>query len=381
MGRDSSIRCATMLLAVALLGGCTASVDPLADPTRDPFAQPVVSASPTSGNFVPGATGSTSDAPQPRQGRGDVTAVVPQGSALSEAAARDFRSSTGFTLRQVEVPADELAQGAPEGTQADVVLGLDAGDVLEAVADAGLASAAPQDTSTPEGTALQGAPAATAYARDDVCVLADTEWFSANRKALPTSLSDLASGEWADLLLVPDPAGSVEGRAFTRAAQATLGAGVDAWWSALVSAGVRTGSADELRKQWTASSGAVDGGRPLLVARQSLSAATLNDTGTESTSAAVPGTCLQRMLYSAITQDPANPDGAESLVAWLRGSTAQGELASAGVAQPLAEEDAEGTVIGWFSQPTDGAATLPEVDVAAARERAESWSKGLDGSE
>jgi ABC-type thiamine transport system, periplasmic component len=310
-----------------------------------------------------------------------VTAVVPQGSALSDAAARDFRSATGFTLRQVEVPADELAQGAPEGTQADVVLGLDAGDALEAVAGGGLASAAPQDTSTPEGTALQGAPAATAYARDDVCVLADTEWFSANRKSLPTSLSDLASGEWADLLLVPDPAGSVEGRAFTRAAQADLGEGVDAWWSALTSGGVRTGSTDDLQELWTASSGAVDGGRPLLVARQSLAAATLNDTGTESTSAAVPGTCLERMLYSAITQDPANPDGAESLVAWLRGSTAQGELASAGVAQPLAEEDAEGTVIGWFSQPTDGAATLPETDVAAAQERAESWSKGLQGSE
>ena len=381
MGRDSSMRCAAAFLTVALLGGCTASVDPLADPGRDPFAQPVVPSAPSSGGTGTGAGAGTSGAPQPRHGRGVVTAVVPQGSALSDTAARDFRSTTGFTLRQVEVPADELAQGAPRGTQADVLLGLDAGDALEAAAGGGLATTAPQDTTTPEGTALEGAPAATAYARDDVCVLADTEWFSANRKSLPTSLSELASGTWAELLLVPDPAGSVEGRAFTRAAQAELGGGVDAWWSALTTGGVRAGSDDGLLKLWTASSGAVEGGRPLLVARQSLSAATLTDTGTESTSVAVPGTCLERMLYSAPTQDPANADGAEALVAWLRGSSAQRELAAAGVAQPLAAEDAEGTVIGWFAQPTDGAVSLPEDEVAAARERAQSWSKGLQGSE
>lgn len=381
MGRDSSIRCAAVFLSVALLGGCTASVDPLADPSRDPFSQPVVPTSPSSGSSGAGAGAASSDVPQPRHGRGVVTAVVPEGSALSETAARDFRSTTGFTLQQVEVPIDDLAQGAPEGTRADVVLGLDAGDALEAAADGGLATTAPQDTTTPEGTALAGVPAATAYARDDVCVLADTEWFSANRESLPTSLSDLASGKWADLLLVPDPAGSVEGRAFTRAAQADLGKGVDAWWSALTSGGARTGSAEGLQKLWTASAGAVEGGRPLLVARQSLSAATLTDTGTESTSVAVPGTCLERMLYSAPTQDPVNADGAEALVAWLRGSSAQRELAAAGVAQPLAAEDAEGTVVGWFAQPTDGAVSLPEDEVAAARERAQSWSKGLQDSQ
>lgn len=385
MGQVRRTRWATAMVAVMVLAGCSASVDPSADPTRDPFAQPVVpgaqsgAANGARPGILPGVP--NPDTPRPRHGRGVVTALVPAGSTLTEAAVRSFRATTGFSLRQVEVPADDLATGAPAGTTADVLLGLDPDQALEAGADGLLADGAPEDTPAPEGTALAGAPAASAYARDDVCVLADREWFSANDYALPTSFADVADSGWAGDLLVPDPAGSVVGRAFTRAAQAGLGSGVDAWWSALTTGGVRTGAPEDLQAEWTAASGAVDGGRPMLVAPRSLAAATLNDTGTESLAAAVPGTCLDRPLYSAISATPANADGAESLVAWLRGPVAQRDLATRGVAQPLEAGDAQGTVTEWSAPSTDQPLTLDEADVPAARERAGTWSAGTRGTD
>lgn len=379
MGRVRHSRCAAAALAVALLTGCSPAVDPGADPSRDPFSQPVVPTDPA--GSTPGGSGAAQQSgvvAEPRRGSGVVTAVVEQGRTLPEDVVRDFRSTTGFALRQVEVPAGDLHEGAPQGTDADVILGLDANAALEATSAGVLATTAPQDTTTPTGTALQGAPAATAYARDDVCLLADTQWFAANRKELPTSWSELASGGWPDLLLVPDPAGSVEGLAFTAAAQASLGSGVDAWWSALTAGGVESGTPTQILRRWTASSGTGTDARPLLVARQSVVATTLNDSGTESASAAVGATCLERMLYSAVTADATHEDGAESLLAYLRGTTVQEVLASTGVAFPLSATDAEGTAIGWFSQPSADALQLPEADLPSADARAETWSKGLE---
>ncbi|MDN6794972.1 MAG: hypothetical protein L0L69_07955 [Propionibacterium sp.] len=365
------------LAALGLLTACSASVDPAAGPSSDPFSTPVLPGSATAGTTAAsGASEPHSPLPQPRRGHGTVTALVPRGAPLPQDMVESFHLDTGFTLSQVEVPAEDLAAGAPQDTAVDVLVGLDAADAAAAASAGLLARAVPEDAVAPEGTALESVPAAAAYARDDVCVLADVQWYSANRQDLPDGLAALATGQWAQQLLVPDPGSSVEGRAFTRAAQADLGKGADAWWATLVSGGVVTGSTDQVAERWTASSAQVEDARPLLVATQSLAAATLNDTGTESAARAVPGTCLERLLYSAVAADAPDADGAQSLVAWLQGGVAQKGLASAGVAAPLSAADAEGTPIGWFSLPFDGALSLPEAELSAARDRAGSWASG-----
>ena len=78
--------------------------------------------------------------------------------------AQEFTKATGFTV--AVVPVDSVAGLAK--TNADVVVGLDGADALQASASGSIAAVAPQDTVTLSGTAVEGAAAAVAYGRDDV---------------------------------------------------------------------------------------------------------------------------------------------------------------------------------------------------------------------
>jgi len=383
---------AVSTVAALALVGCSPSVDPNADPAIDPFAAPIV---PGVSSAVVPANPSQSGAPAvaPRRGSGTVTVAVAQGRTFSDQLARDFQRATGFSLEQVEVGDQDLADGGagtgPNDPAVDLVLSLDATDARDGTSEGALADTAPQDAVTAEGTALTGAPGAVAYARDDVCVLADTQWFAANALTPPTSLDDLASSTYAPLLEIPDPASTTAGRAFVQVTAHARGDGAAAWWGALLDAGAQVDDASEALPRWTgwtdwsAAAPAVEelapvsagsGTRPLLVGPASWTAMTLSNAGIESTSAPVGTSCLARTLYAARTAQPHNPDGAESFLAYLLTPRAQQALGEETLATPLASSAAENTPIGWFAAPSDEAVAVPEDALAETPDWLSAWA-------
>ncbi|SIA41587.1 ABC-type thiamine transport system, periplasmic component [Mycobacteroides abscessus subsp. abscessus] len=121
-----------------------------------------------------------------------MTVALVGGAQLPMETAQEFTKATGFTV--AVVPVDGVDALSKAG--ADVVLGLDGADALQASAAGTIAASAPQDTATLAGTVVDGAAAAIAYGRDDVCVIADKSWMSANGRPLPTSFGDLRR-RWA----------------------------------------------------------------------------------------------------------------------------------------------------------------------------------------
>ncbi len=365
---------AAALAATGLLAACTPSVG--ASTGADPFAEPIV---PTGAvdevqSAMPGALG----APEPDRGSGTVKVAVLDGAQLPTEVVDAFYRATGFDLDQDAVSsASEIS-----GVGADVALGLGAGDVL-AAKDA-LAASAPFEVSAPEGTAIAGVDSEIAYGRDDVCVLADKAWMSANKRALPTSLGDLAKAENASLLSIPDPRSSRVGALFVEGAAERLGEGLGEWAKALKSGQALIADSATANSAWTALEAPQSGdssaaNRPLLVAPMSAISRTISEPGVEASAEALAGTCVQRVLYAAPAAGAKNEDGARALLAWLLSWEGQHDLASAGLVYPLDGTALEGTAAHWFLAPLADAQAISEDALAASAERIAMWEAGLQG--
>ena len=353
MARPRSVfALSALVVAATTMAACTPSVSSSAP--RDPFASPIVPGQSARASSSAAGHG-TIDAPTPRSGAGTVTVALVGGAQLPMETAQEFTKATGFTV--AAVPVDGVDALSKAG--ADVVLGLDGADALQATAAGTIAASAPQDTATIAGTVVDGAAAAIAYGRDDVCVIADKSWMSANGRPLPTSFGDLTSPRIRTLLAVPDPASSSVGRAFVQEAAAQTGEGLGSFAQSLnprvdsslggaiaawtAGTHVSEGYLSEVVDASAGSSGAY----PLIVAPRSLAAAAATNTGADSYGTAISSTCIARIMYAAPTSSPAS-DGAESLIAWLQGETAQRSLATTGAVYPIDGVLAADTKAGWL---------------------------------
>ena len=353
-----------LVVAATTVAACTPSVSSSAP--RDPFASPIVpgqSARASSGTAGHG----TIDAPTPRSGSGTVTVALVGGAQLPMETAQAFAKATGFTV--AVAPGDGVDALSKAG--ADVVLGLDGADALQASAAGTIAASAPQDTATIAGTVVDGAAAAIAYGSDDVCVIADKSWMSANGRPLPTSFGDLTSPRIRALLTVPDPASSSVGRAFVQEAASQTGEGLGSFAQSLnprvdASLGATIGAwtagahvSEEYLSEIAGASAATSGAYPLVVAPRSLAAAAATNTGADSYGTPISSTCIARIMYVAATGSSAS-DGAESLIAWLQGETAQRSLATTGAAYPIDGVLAADTKAGWLMGITGEAVVADE---------------------
>ena len=353
-----------LVVAASTIAACTPSVSSSAP--RDPFASPIVPGQSARASSA-ATTAGTIDAPTPRSGSGTVTVALVGGAQLPMVTAQEFTKATGFSV--AVVPVDGVAM-VPKA-DADVVLGLDGADALQAAKAGMIAGAPPQDTMTLAGTAVDGAPAAVAYGRDDVCVIADKSWMSANNRPLPTSFHDLSDPRVRALLTVPDPASSSVGRAFVQEAASQTGEGLGSFAQSLnprvdASLGATIGAwtagahvSEEYLSEIAGASAATSGAYPLVVAPRSLAAAAATNTGADSYGTPISSTCIARIMYVAATGSSAS-DGAESLIAWLQGETAQRSLATTGAAYPIDGVLAADTKAGWLMGITGEAVVADE---------------------
>jgi thiamine transport system substrate-binding protein len=284
--------------AVALLAGC-------AGPSAPASSAPASSAAPTESKTL--------------------TVITHDSFALDEKTIAAFKADSGYDVKYV-APGDVgtvvnqliLTKDAPLG---DVVYGIDntfAGRAIGAGILAPYASPAlPKGT---ESFAADASNSLTPIDFGDVCVNADTAWFKARGLAVPVTLDDLAKPEYANLLVVENPASSSPGLAFLAA---TVGAKGDPGyldlWKQLKTNGVKVvkGWTEAYTVEFSGSSG--KGDRPLVV---SYSSSPAFEHGTE----VLTQTCFRQVEYAGVLAGAQNEVGARKFVDFMLSKKVQAEI-------------------------------------------------------
>ena len=185
-----------------------------------------------------------------------------------------FEKSQGVTLRLVKagdagamVNKLILTKGQPIG---DVVYGID-NSLLGRARGAGILAPLPSSVRDLRvSAALAQAAPGTVNASDwmpvdwgHVTLNADKAWFANRNMPLPKTLDDLAQPQYAQLLVVQNPATSSPGMAFLAATVAAKGEGVWDWWRQMRQGDVKVANSwsDAYYKEFTRNGGT----RPLVV--------------------------------------------------------------------------------------------------------------------
>ena len=222
-----------------------------------------------------------------------------------------------------------LTAGNPEG---DVMWGVD-NTYLSRVVDDDVFDPYEADGLDNVGAELQAlvpGHEATPVDFGDVCVNYDIGWFADHGIEPPTDLAALTSPEYADLLVVQNPASSSPGLAFLMATVAEFGD--DGWvdyWERLVANGV------EVVDGWTEAyyerfSGASDGPRPLVVSYGTsppVEVIYADPPVEEASTAVVVDTCFRQIEFAGVLNGTDAPDEARRLIDFLISEEFQAQIA------------------------------------------------------
>lgn len=168
----------------------------------------------------------------------------------------------------------------------------------------------------------------------DVCLNYDRAWFEERSLALPTSLSDLTSPSYEQLLVVENPATSSPGLAFLLATIAEFGTTGDYtyldYWQELKTNGVLV--TDGWEQAYFGNFSAVsDGDRPLVVSYASSPPAEIvfadppiDEAPTGSITS--PGTCFRQIEFVGILRGTENRAHAEAFIDYMIGETFQEDI-------------------------------------------------------
>ena len=260
---------------------------------------------------------------------GSVTLVTHDSFAIPDELIDEFEAANNLTV-QLVAPGDGgtlvnqliLTKDAPLG---DAVFGIDNAFAARAINADVFAPYFPADASSSVAAlSVDVAGYLTAVDYSDVCINIDHAWFEQAGLAEPSTLADLAAPEYADLLVVTNPATSSPGLAFLLA---TIGAYPDQWqdyWADLVANGVKVAPSwtDAYTVDFSGSSGR--GPRPLVVSYASSPPFEVVD-GVATTSALLE-TCFRQVEYAGVLNGAANPDGARQLVDFLVSAEVQAQI-------------------------------------------------------
>ncbi|WP_206660941.1 thiamine ABC transporter substrate-binding protein [Propioniciclava flava] len=274
---------------------------------------------------------SSSAASTPSSAPATLTVVTHDSFNVSPDLLASFEKSSGLKVTYV-APGDAgtlvnqlvLTKDSPLG---DVVYGIDntfAGRALsEQVTTPYTSTALP--AADADALKADGSDRLTPIDFGDVCVNADTAWFSAHHLAVPQTLEDLTKPEYKDLLVVPNPASSSPGMAFLTA---TVGASGDpgylGYWTALKNNGVL------IAKDWTEtysvqfSGSAGKGPRPLALS-YSTSPASEVVNGAAPTQALLQ-TCFRQVEYAGVIAGAKNPEGAKKFIDFMLSQQVQADI-------------------------------------------------------
>ena len=157
----------------------------------------------------------------------------------------------------------------------------------------------------------------------DVCINYDKAWFEQNALPLPTSLAELADPQYANLLVVENPATSSPGLAFMLATIAEFGEdGWLDWWQAMKANGVVITSDWETAYYTNFSGSSGRGAQPMVVSYASSPAAEFIYAETElsespTASLVEAGMCWRQIEFAGILKGTKNRAAAEKFIDFL----------------------------------------------------------------
>ena len=305
-------RVAALAAGLAVLAaGCTATSAP---------------STPTSEQSTPTASTPTSGPTQ----SDTLTVLTHDSFYLPDETLAAFEQASGYRVEYV-APGDGgtlvnqliLTKEAPLG---DVVFGIDNTFAGRAVA-AGVLAPYTSPALPEEATALaaDGAGVLTPIDYGDVCLNADLAWFADKGLAVPRSLDDLIEPEYADLLVVSNPASSTPGLAFLTTTIAAKGMGYLDYWAQLKANGLKVvpGWTEAYTVEFSGSSG--KGSRPLVLSYASSPASELDSDGKPRT-ANLPDTCLRQVEFAGVVAGARNEVGARAFIDWLLSPEVQAQI-------------------------------------------------------
>jgi thiamine transport system substrate-binding protein len=210
----------------------------------------------------------------------------------------------------------------------------------------------------------------------DVCLNYDKAWFDAAGLAPPASLEDLLRPEYANLVVVENPATSSPGLAFMLA---TVGHfGEEGWldfWAALRDNGVRVTSGWE-EAYWGESTWAADGNYPIVVSYATSPAAevyfsegAMDEPPTGNVLGA--GACFRQVEFVGILAGGKHRDLAEALVDFMLSQRFQEDIPLQMFVFPANEKAALPDFYRWAERPSQPA----QVDAATIQAQRETWIK------
>ncbi|MGB7962425.1 MAG: thiamine ABC transporter substrate-binding protein [Propionicimonas sp.] len=260
-----------------------------------------------------------------------LTVLTHDSFALSDDVIAGFKKSSGYDVTFV-APGDAgtlvnqliLTKDSPLG---DVVFGIDNTFAGRAIKE-GVVSpyASPALPASAAALAPDASHSLTPIDYGNVCLNADTRYFTAHDLALPATLDDLTKPEYADLLVVPNPASSSPGLAFL---VATVGAKGDPgyldYWTALKANGLKVvkGWTEAYTVEFSGSSG--KGSRPLVLSYNTSPAYEVGKDGTSRT-VTLTKTCFRQVEYAAIVKGAQNEEGAAKFIDFLLSDAVQAEI-------------------------------------------------------
>lgn len=300
-----------------------------------------------------------------------------EGTSLNDALAT-FTDETGIGVELViagdagtMVSKAVLTAGNPEG---DVLWGIDntllsralAADVFDPYESSELG------TIDPALTALVPEADVTPVDSGEVCLNYDIAWFAERDLEPPATFADLLEPDYADLLVVQNPASSSPGLAFLLATVAEFGeGGWKEYWRGLRANGV------EVADSWTTAyyerfSGSGGGDRPIVVSYATSPPAEViyaDPPRDDAPTATIVDTCFQQVEFAGVLRGTDHPDEARALIDFLVSSTFQQEIALNLFVYPARADVELPEVFVRFSGQVTDPRTLPPDAIAAGQQQ------------
>lgn len=282
------------------------------------------------GGDAPDPTGEEETAEQ-GEASGTVRVVTHDSFYLPEELLDQFQTESGYTL-EFSAPGDAgalvnqliLTSDAPLG---DVVYGVDNAFASRGIAEEVFADYAPETLpASAQDYLIDGGNALTPIDLGDVCLNIDHQWFADNDVAEPTGLADLTDAQYADLLVVTNPATSSPGLAFLLATVAEFGDGWSDYWANLAGNGLLVEDSWSTAYFEVFSGASDDGTRPIVLSYASSPAAEVGDDGEQPPTTALLDSCFRQVEYAGVLADAENPDGGQAFIDFLLTDAVQAEL-------------------------------------------------------
>lgn len=264
--------------------------------------------------------------------------------AMSKDVLADFTKQTGYTVKiitndGVAQLADSVAldAGAPQG---DVVYGLDNSYASRVVKAGALADyTATDQPAESKKYALVGAGAKQLTATDygDVCVNADTTWFTAHHLALPQTFDDLLKPEYKNLLAIPAASSSSTGLAWLVGTISAKGSNWQTYWKALLKNGAKVDSGWTQAYEGDFTGGGGKGTYPLVISYSTSPPYTIPQGKTVPTTTALLNTCFRQVEYVGVLKGAPNEAGAKAFVNFMVGKELQQAIPDNMYMDPVAD--------------------------------------------